>query len=244
MRPSEPYISLALALFLAVLWLGFLFHSDPRFAGTALGGTFAISGSLFLLVPLLYSLIKRTPTLKKVVTVKISFPTLLTIHIYSGFLGAILVLVHTGHKFQGVLATSLTGLLLIVVFSGYVGRYLLGQISKEVSEKKQLLSALETEYGKKVVELHDDPEQKIRLAPFAGFFSRFSVKGFPRTPAADVFSLAESIADVEYAVSTHDLFKRVFSIWLKLHIALSLLFYLLLTLHAGGAYYFGLRWFE
>lgn len=252
MRPSEPLISLIFALFLAVLWLGFLFHQDQRFAGSTTGGVLALSGSLLLLVPLIYSVIKRIPVLKNSVTKKISFPLLLTIHIYSGFIGAILVLLHTGHKFQGVLATSLTALLLIVVFSGYIGRYLIGRISKEVSEKKQLLSALETQYANKVVELHAHPEEKLLLASFTGFFSRMSAASFfgnsdskaSLTRARSIFSLAESIADVEYAISTHDLFKRIFSIWLKLHIALSLLFYLLLALHIGGEYYFGLRWFQ
>lgn len=251
MNPREPLIGFLFALFLAVLWLGFLFHQDPRFAGSLLGGILAISGSLFLLIPLFYSLIKRVPVLKTAFTKKISFSTLLTIHIFSGFIGAILVLIHTGHKFDGSLATALTSMLLIVVFSGYIGRYLLGRISKEVADKKQLLSALETQYGNKVVELHAHPEERQLLVPFSGFFSRilgsrlFGVADpeAAQSRALSVFSLAESIADVEFAISTHETFKRIFSIWLKLHIVLSSIFYLLLVLHIGGEYYFGLRWF-
>lgn len=55
--------------------------------------------------------------------------------------------------------------------------------------------------------------------------------------------MAESVADLEYAVRTHETFKRVFAKWLKLHIALSMLLYVLLGLHIWAAIYFGLRWF-
>ena len=252
MKPSEPLVGLLFTIFIAVLWLGFLFHQDQRFAGSLLGGLLAILGSFFLLIPLFYSVIKRVPILKISITKKISFSSLLKIHILSGFIGAILVLIHTGHKFHGILATLLTAMLLIVVLSGYIGRYLLSRISKEIAEKKQLLSALEAQYGNKVVEIHAHPEEKLQLTPFAGFFSRISASRIfgAATPdsgqsrALSVFSLAESIADVEFAISTHDLFKRLFSVWLKLHIALSTIFYLLLMLHIGGEYFFGLRWFE
>lgn len=244
MKSNEPLIGFIFMLFLMVLWLGFIFHQNERFAGSFMGGILAISGSLFLLVPFFYSVIKRVPILKRSITKIISFPTLLTIHIYSGFIGAILALLHAGHKFHGILATVLTALLLILVFSGYIGRYLLRRVSKEVTEKKQLLLALESQYAAKVVELHSRPEEKYLMAFFTGFFARLLASRPLDTPATEVFNLAESIADVEYAISTHDLFKRLFSGWLKLHIVLSFLFYLLLVLHIGSEYYFGLRWFS
>lgn len=238
MKKSDPWLALFFTVFLLVLWLGFSVHRDARFAGSAAGAVFAIAGSLLLFIPLLYSVIKRIPGLKTLVTGWISFSTLLTIHIYSGFIGAILVVVHTGHKFDGILATTLTALLLIVVFSGYTGHYLLGRISKDVSEQKTLLAGLESQYARQVVELHSQPEEKKRLSLFTGFFSRL----FAPAAGGDVFRLAESIADVEYSLSTHALFKRIFSAWLKIHIGLSLFFYLLLAAHIGGAFYFGLRW--
>ena len=251
MKPNEPLLGFVFALFLLVLWLGFLFHQDDRFAGTLAGGILAVSGSLLLLIPFIYSVVKRVPSLKRSFTKVISFSTFLTIHIYAGFVGAILVLLHTGHKFQGVLATTLTALLLIVVFSGYIGRYLLTRNSKELSEKKQLLIALQSQYARVLAEIQARPEQKQVAGLFAGFFSRLfasqlleNVGSQSLSRAKDILRLSESIADVEYAISSHDLFKKLFSRWLKLHIVLSLLFYALLTLHIGGEYYFGLRWFE
>lgn len=251
MKPSEPLLALIFSSFLLLLWMGFLFHQDVRFAGSLTGGLLSISGSFFLLIPLIYSVIKRVPFIKRFTTKWISFSSLLTIHIYSGFIGAILVLLHTGHKFHGLLATLLTVFLLIVVFSGYIGRYLLSRISKEVQEKRQMLSSLESQYSTKLNELRERPEELKALRPFTGFISRIFAPIFlPKAQAQgafqraiDVIQISESMADVEYAISTHDLFKRLFSYWLKIHIVLSLIFYFLLALHILGVYHFGLRWF-
>lgn len=221
MRARDQIVAFLLTAFLLVLWLGFLFHRDERFAGSLWGGIFAVSGTILLLVPLIYSLIKRIPPLKRAMTKIISFSTLLSIHIYAGFAGAILALLHTGHKFHGLLASVLTGILLVLVFSGYIGRYLLGQIAKEISEKKQLLKALQFQYDSNSTDYKAGKvERKIML------------------------SLTGAIADVEYAISTHELMKRLFSFWLKFHLVLSFVFYILLVFHIGGEYYFGLRWFS
>lgn len=222
MKPSEPLISFALAILLLVLWLGFLVHVDARFAGSLTGGILAVSGSLLLLVPLLYLVIKRIRPLKAAVTKKVSFATLLEIHIYCGFVGAILVLLHTGHKFEGTLATVLTASLLIVVFSGFTGRYIMGRVAKGVSEKRGLLS-----------ELTGQLESK-----FANAASLATSSG------RDILPLVDAVADVEYAISSQTLFQKLFSIWLKIHIFLSVAFYFLLFLHVAGEYYYGLRWFQ
>ena len=56
--------------------------------------------------------------------------------------------------------------------------------------------------------------------------------------------LAESMADLEYAIKTHETFKRWFAAWLKLHIVISLILYGLLALHIWAGIHFGLRWFS
>ncbi|MGE0525785.1 MAG: hypothetical protein AB7G93_04740 [Bdellovibrionales bacterium] len=253
MKKDSPFIGLLLTILLFLLWLGFLVHRDESFAGSFTGGVLAVSGSLLLLVPFVYLVIKRILWLKALVTKHVSFSTLLTIHIYAGFIGAILVILHTGHKFHGGLAVSLSAMLLIVVFSGYVGRYLLMQISKELSEKRRTLEGLEFRFSKNVMEIQNGPyDQKQLVGMFSGAFARVFAPLFLRRQNAmgatvltvDTLELAESISDVEYAVATHNLFKKAFSYWLKIHIALSFVFYFLLLLHVVGEYHFGLRWFR
>ena len=63
-------------------------------------------------------------------------------------------------------------------------------------------------------------------------------------PADDVIRTAEGVADLEYAVRTHELFKRWFGRSLTLHIATSCAFYVLLLLHIWSGIHFGLRWFS
>ena len=63
-------------------------------------------------------------------------------------------------------------------------------------------------------------------------------------PAGEVTRVAESVADLEYAVRTHELFKRWFGRALTLHIVLSVILYVLLALHIGSGIYFGLRWLQ
>ena len=165
------------------------------------------------------------------------------------------MLLHTGHKFESPLGIALTAMTLIVVLSGFVGRYLMNQFSAEIREKKETLSELEAAYRQAASDLARHPDRAQLLRPFAGFFSRLAsglfihenVAAKPASPSADVDTmvrLSESIADVEYAIKTHQTFKTWFGTWLRIHIVISILLYVLLALHVWSAIHFGLRWFE
>ena len=61
--------------------------------------------------------------------------------------------------------------------------------------------------------------------------------------SARAIYLTDAIADVEYAVKTHETMKKIFAWWLKLHIVISSMLYLLLAFHIWAEIHFGLRWF-
>ncbi len=253
MKERNELVVTGLVILLLILWLGFPFHQSPRFAGSLAGGILAVIGSALMLVPLAYSIVKRIKPLKSLVTSRVQMRTLLSWHIYAGVLGPILVLIHTGHKFQSHLGIALTAMTIIVVLSGFTGRYLLGKFSQTISEKKKMLTELELAYRQTATELAGQPEQVAVMRPFSGFFGRLLTGMFVRAggenrcamPASiRALRLSESIADVEYAIRTHETFKRAFSTWLKLHIALSFTLYALLALHVWAAFTFGLRWFS
>lgn len=256
MKEREKLIATGLTILLLILWLGFVVHRSPRFAGSAWGGLLAVTGSTLMLFPLFYMVIKRIKRLRKWVTQFIPMRMLLAIHIYAGIIGPILVLLHTGHKFNSVIGIVLTTLTLIVVLSGFVGRYLMQQFSSEIREKKAMLTELQNAYQRQAVAIESHPQQADMLRPFAGFFSRAVASLFVRetatSPASasaafhprEAIQLAEAIADVEYAIKTHEKFKLWFGKWLKLHIVLSLILYVVLAVHIYFAIYFGLRWFE
>lgn len=243
MKARETAVTSILVILLTVSWLGFAVHRSPRFAGTLVGGLLAVSGSLLMLVPLAYLIIKRLPAVKRVVTKRVSMPTLLTIHIYAGLVGPILVVLHTGHRFESPLGIALTAMTLVVTVSGYIGRSLVARIARDEAEERRLLAGLEgsyrylsTQYERAAAELSALPEQQALLQAYG--------RGRIVQPVARVADVAASMADVEYAIKTHELFKRLFSGWLRLHIGLSFTLYMLLGLHVWSGIHFGLRWFR
>ena len=67
--------------------------------------------------------------------------------------------------------------------------------------------------------------------------------GTPVPAPVRALDLAESLADLEYAIQTHETFRRLFGRWLRVHIVISLFLYVLLGLHVWAAVHYGLRWF-
>src|SRR5262249_16160649 len=220
--------------------------------GSFWGGVLGISGAVLMLVPLAYALVRRVKWVRERAWRWVTMRTLLAWHIYAGILGPILALLHTGHKFNSPLGIALTAMMLLVVLSGFTGRYLMGYFTHELLEKTQMLGALKAAYDRTAGELARQPEQAALLGTFSGFFSRAFVGIFGPSPAGPgslalpvrAVRLAESMADLEYALKTHETFKRWFARWLKFHIVISVVLYVLLALHVWAGIHFGLRWFS
>ena len=247
MKERERIIVTGLVLLMLIVWLGFVFHQSPRFAGSLWGGVLGVVGGVLMLAPLAYLIVKRVRPLKKVVTKYVSMRTLLAWHIYTGILGPILVLLHTGHKFESPLGIALTAMTLIVVLSGFVGRYLMKQFSQEIREKKAALKELRVDYDLVVARLAAEGGAEYLGRP--GIFRALALRLVEpvldrgrHTAEAQAIRISESIADIEYALKTHETFKSAFAKWLKIHIALSVLLYLLLALHVFSELHYGLRW--
>ena len=254
MKDRERLIVGGLTALLILLWLGFLLHGEPRFAGSLWGGLLGVAGALLMVVPLVYLVVKRVPPLRGAVTKRgVTMRTLLSWHIYAGILGPILAVLHTGHKFVSPLGIGLTSLMLVVVLSGFVGRYLLSHCSEEIKEKQKMLAQMEAAYHQTGTELVGHPEQAALVQPLGGLWSRLVAGAFiaathgsagPLPAPVRAVRLAESMSDLEYAIKTHATFKRLFAYWLSLHIVISLGLYLLLGLHVWAGIHFGLRWFQ
>ena len=228
-------------------WLGFLVHQSPRFAGSAVGGWFGVAGAVLMLVPLAYPTVKRVPFLHSRITPHVSLQTWMTVHVYAGILGPLLGIIHTGHKFDSPLGIALTAVMLLVVVSGFIGRYLLSYANQEIKDKLLLLQTargdLDSPWGvleNSPAEMRALPTSPVLTAGLASLGIDLSSGG----PVGEVTRLAESVADLEYAVRTHELFKRWCSRWLTLHLVLSVILYVLLALHIWAGIHFGLRWFS
>lgn len=222
--------SVAAVAFIIVLWGGFFIHQSRDFAGSLTGTVIAIAGSLLMLVPLAYPVVKRLPSVRRRFQGRLSMAHLLEVHTYTGYGAAILVLIHTGHKFQSTLGVLLTAMVLLVVFSGFVGRYLLRFVVEDIRDRRSRLEALRAEYQQQVAER-----------------ARIDVAGLRTSGASDASTdglraLIESIADLEYAVTADERLRRMLSYWLGFHIFGSVLLYGLLALHVWAALEFGFRW--
>jgi hypothetical protein len=249
MKEREPLIVGGMVLLLFLLWLGFPLHQSPRFAGSLLGGVFAVTGSILMLIPLAYLFVKRIPRLKRLITQRVKMRTLLAWHIYAGVFGPILVIIHTGHKFESPIGILLTAMVLIVVLSGFVGRYLMSKINKEIKSKRSMLEEARRGYEDAVTEISGNPDESslvevLRVPLVRLFFAPERLDAMPMSASVRAVGLAESVADLEYAIRSHEFFKRTFATWLKIHISLSIFLYILLGFHVWSAVYFGLRWFS
>jgi hypothetical protein len=245
MKEREGLIVTGVLSVLLLGWLGFLVHRSPRFPGSGVGAVFGIAGAALMLVPLAYPIVKRIPFLNARITPHASLQSLLTLHVYAGILGPMLAIIHTGHKFDSWLGITLTAVMLLVVVSGFAVRYLLKYVNSEIKDKLVLLQTargdLDSAWGMlehSPAEMRVLPKAPVLVAGLASLGFELPSGG----PAAEVIHTAEGVADLEYAVRTHEVFKRWFGWSLKLHIVLSIILYLLLALHIGSGIYFGLRW--
>ena len=159
-----------LVLLMLVLWLGFLVHRSRTFPGSGLGHAIGIAGAVLMLIPLAYVFVKRVPRLRKAVTKRVPMRTILAWHIYAGIIGPLLVLLHTGHHFESVLGIALTGFTIVVVLSGYVGRYLMRNISSELREKRRQLEQITARYEETQATLAGIPHAPAKVR--RGLWSR------------------------------------------------------------------------
>ena len=247
MKERERVVVTAILSVLLFGWLGFLVHRSPRFAGSGVGAVFGIAGALLMLMPLTYPLVKRIPILRARITPHMSMQALLAAHVYTGIFGPLLAIIHTGHKLDSWLGMTLTTVMLLVVVSGFTVRYLLTYVSHEITDKLILLQTARGDLDNAWGMLENSPQQ-VRALPKAPLLvaglASLGLEFLSGGPADEVTRIAESVADLEYAIRTHEVFKRWFARSLKLHVVLSALLYLLLALHIGSGIYFGLRWLQ
>ena len=250
----ERYAVTGLVLLMLVLWFGFAVHASPRFPGSLGGGVLAVLAALLMgMVPVAYAAVKRIRRLRAFVTRHVAMRTLLTWHVYTAIAGAILAMLHTAHKFDSPLGIALTTSMLLTVLSGYIGRHFLVFVSMELNEKQAWLAELRREYGDLAQQVATARDPLVRMATGGGVGRRLAASlllddaaltgGSSVALAARAVRLTDAMADVEYAIATHEGLKGRSSWWLRIHLGVSMIFYLLLALHVWAGIYFGLRWF-
>ncbi len=225
MSETEKLLVGALVSALALIVPGFLLHTAPRFPGSLAGSLIGIAGAVLLIGLLAYSAVKRSAWLKAQVTKQASLRAILSFHIYAGVIGALFGIIHSGHKLYSPLGIGLVSAILVVVLSGFIGRYYLIQVGTDLREQQSMLAVLRTRYDAVARVLAGGP------SPAEAVLADVPL---PR--------LLGAIADLEYAITAREAMKRVLSRWIVLHIGAAFIMYPLLALHIWNGIYYGLRW--
>ena len=224
MSDKERVIVLALGTLLLFLAPGYLLHVAPRFPGSLGGGVLGIAAASLMLLVLLYPAIKYIGWLKARVTRHVSLGRLLSLHIYGGLLAALLAILHSGHNYRSALGIALVVDILVIIGTGFVGRYYLGHLGAEVRQQQALLGTLRSAYDRVA----------LRLGAAAGSAST--------APDLPILRIVDAIVDTEYSLTVRETAKRVTARWMVVHTAASIVLYGLLLLHIGSGIYYGLRW--
>lgn len=208
-----------------------ILHTAPRFAGSLSGFVLGVAAAILMVSLLIYPLAKYSISLRPWITRIASMRALLAFHVYAGVFGAFLAILHTGHKYQSPLGITLVISMLVVVVTGFVGRYYLPQTSAELREDQTRLATLRSTYDRTAAALA--VQQPSDGAPPV---SASALQGVP------ILQLIDDIAGLEYTIGSREAVKRIFAPWIVAHVVAAISMYLLLTLHVAGEIYYGLRW--
>jgi len=236
-------------------------HKLLRPAGRA-GELFGIAGLLIMCMTLVYAVRKKFRGLSRIGTTK----TWLEIHIFCGLVGPVLITLHTAMKFNGVVSIAYWSMVLVVL-SGFVGRYLYVRIPKSLRgtdisleeldaraiELKGQLAAggLPTALLRRIEEF----EQGSRAAGFvlgdfklrrglAKLHRELASAGVSPERLAAADGLIRERATLLRRIATLDTSKKLFHLW---HVFHKPFVYVMLTIavfHVGVALYMGYagRW--
>ncbi len=163
-RGQELWWSFAAIFIITLIYLVVMVWSDtiPP-ASDLFGHGLGIVGFLLMLATeMLYSIRKRSRHARWG-----RMSTWLSIHIFTGIVGPYMVLLHTSWKFQGLAGLTLL-LTALVVFSGFIGRYIYTAVPRSIEglelEKEWLQEALSTSREELITWCNTHPTQAQEMA--------------------------------------------------------------------------------
>lgn len=158
---------LAMILITGVYALVVTFTREIPPAGDLFGHGIGIVGFvLMMLTETLYSLRKRSRSVKWG-----RMSTWLQIHIFTGIVGPYMVLLHTSWKFNGIAGVT-TLLTVIIVVSGFIGRYVFTRIPRTMDglEIEGTLSQEALKHARRLLALWHTVHIPIGIALFISAF--------------------------------------------------------------------------
>jgi hypothetical protein len=187
----------------------------------------------------------------------------LEFHIFTGIVGPFMVLLHPGWQFKG-LAAVLSLMTLLMVFSGFFGRYIYTAIPRASDGVEIDLEELEITARKLKAELamaktqdKTQPIQKIEtnsgsilmvLTRFwwdvrAGIndqLIRMGASGEEKQKSLELLRVQRQYEHLHRQINQLAAARRIFSLWHAVHIPLGLTLFLVAVAHVGAAIYYAM----
>jgi hypothetical protein len=212
---------------------------------------------LMLMTEVLYSLRKRSMRARWG-----RMSDWLEFHIFTGLVGPFLVLLHPGFQFKG-LAGALSLLTILIVISGFIGRYIYTAVPRTSDGVEIDLAILEAQAAGMAAELAALSRHRItqplgvRRPIGAGSTSGIPVSyqlseimdlrlvnrpvsGALRAKARHLEELQRQHRKLLKVIRQRQTARRLFSLWHTIHIPLGLTLFLIAFIHIGAAIYYAL----
>lgn len=130
-----PFIFIFLLLIFVTIFIDYIFHF---YNFNNIGFYLSFAGAFLIIISFVYSLRKRK-------IIKSGSPkSLLLLHEYLSWIGALLILIHGGIHFNAWLAWIATTSMIIAVASGLTGKFLLVKATNNLAKKLQQSSGFNT----------------------------------------------------------------------------------------------------
>jgi hypothetical protein len=185
-------------------------------------------------------------------------------HVFTGLVGAYLVVLHSAWKFNG-LAGVLTLLTLVVVFSGLIGRYLYTAVPRTLEGVETAFSELAERAARADRQLLQQGGERLREAARAASAAlprstwllvlarpllrarqrrrwRRLIRGLDEASRARAERLREVVEErqrLQMQVASWDATRRLLALWHMFHVPLSGALFALAFIHILAALYYG-----
>lgn len=211
------------------------------------GEFFGIVGFVLMLLTMLYVIRKKLAAKSRLGSMKVW----LEVHIFFGLVGPALITLHTAFKFNGIISVAYWSMVLVVL-SGFVGRYLFVRIPKTIRGTEVSLSEIQeraAELGEDLAGVGLPPELLRRIEgeeAAAGRRPRWrrlrrDVRraGVDRGLADEAIRLVRERATLLRRMAMLGRTKKLFELWHVFHKPLVYLMLVIAAVHIGIAIYFG-----
>ncbi|MGE0449367.1 MAG: hypothetical protein AB7Q29_07270 [Vicinamibacterales bacterium] len=227
------------------------------------GHLFGVIGFVMMLMPVAYAVRKKMKRLRNLGSMR----RWLDLHIFCGIVGPVFVTFHTSFKFGGIISVAYWSMM-IVVSSGFIGRYLFNRIPRtlrglEVDEAD--LNRRAADLGRELADgsvpelllrAIEEFEQRVVPSGDVSYFSVFTVEHVLRREVARFEAAvthlpgASSVHERVIAIGTERATllrrmahlrrtKQLFELWHVFHMPLVYIMFAIVVAHVGVTLYMG-----